>query len=103
GVLVALWYGSRFFAVMESCLCMIFRRPKRGFRAQNRAALLMLLLFSVLLPVIVLAMTTLSYADIDAPAPRTLSAAARLANEPLFATLTIAAGFLANVLLLLIA
>lgn len=54
---VAIWYGSRFFVVLESALCVIFRRPKRSFLAQNRAALFMLLLIVVLLPVIVMSAT----------------------------------------------
>lgn len=54
---VAIWYGSRFFVVLESALCVIFRRPKRPFLAQNRAALFMLLLIVVLLPVIVMSAT----------------------------------------------
>ena len=57
GLPVAVWYSSRFFVVLESALCVIFRRPKRRFLAQNRAALLMLLLFVALLPVIVLSAT----------------------------------------------
>jgi uncharacterized BrkB/YihY/UPF0761 family membrane protein len=61
GLPVAIWYGSRFFVVLESVLCVIFRRPKRRFLAQNRAALLMLLLFVALLPVIVLSATATPY------------------------------------------
>jgi uncharacterized BrkB/YihY/UPF0761 family membrane protein len=57
GILPALWYGSRFFVVMESCLCIIFQRPPRTFLAQNRAALLLLLLFTALLPAIVVCST----------------------------------------------
>jgi len=59
GLPVAVWYGSRFFVVLESALCVIFRRPKRRFLAQNRAALLMLLLFVALLPVIVFSATAI--------------------------------------------
>lgn len=65
---VGLWYASRFFVVLESALCVIFRRPKRPFLAQNRAALLMLLLVSVLLPVIVFSATTtphLNFSPVD--------------------------------------
>jgi uncharacterized BrkB/YihY/UPF0761 family membrane protein len=61
GLPVALWYGSRFFVVLESALCVIFRRPKRRFLAQNRAALLMLLLFCALLPVIVFSATAIPH------------------------------------------
>jgi uncharacterized BrkB/YihY/UPF0761 family membrane protein len=59
GLPVAVWYGSRFFVVLESALCVTFRRPKRGFLRQNRAALLMLLLIMALLPVIVLSATAI--------------------------------------------
>ena len=59
GLPVAIWYGSRFFVVLESALSVIFRRPKRRFLAQNRAALLMLLLFVTLLPVIVFSATAI--------------------------------------------
>src|SRR5579863_1017184 len=57
GLPVALWYGSRFFVVLESCLCVIFRRPRRSFLRQNRMALVMLALFVALLPVILLSVT----------------------------------------------
>lgn len=57
GILPALWYGSRFFVVLESCLCIIFRRQPRRFLAQNRAAILTLLLFTALLPLIVVCST----------------------------------------------
>lgn len=53
GIPLVLWEGSRFFVVLESALCVIFRRRQRAFWPQNRVALAMLLLFALLLPVIV--------------------------------------------------
>jgi len=53
GIPLVLWEGSRFFVVLESALCVIFRRRQRAFSPQNRVALAMLLLFALLLPVIV--------------------------------------------------
>ena len=56
---VAVWYGSRLFAVLEAALGVIFRRPRRRFLWQNAAAMLMLVLFTLLLPVIVLSATAI--------------------------------------------
>ncbi len=65
GLPVAVWYGSRFFAVLESVLCVIFRRPKRRFKAQNIAAFLMLLLCLTLLPVIVFSATAIPHIGVS--------------------------------------
>jgi uncharacterized BrkB/YihY/UPF0761 family membrane protein len=53
GIPLVLWEGSRFFVVLESVLCVIFRRRQRAFWPQNRVALAMLMLLALLLPVIV--------------------------------------------------
>lgn len=84
GLPVAVWYASRFFVVLESALCVVFRRARRGFLRQNRAALLMLLLVMALLPIIVLSATavprigfspttfSVSLTDPDAPGAKLL-------------------------------
>ena len=94
---VAIWYGSRFFVVLESALCVIFRRPKRGFLAQNRAALWMLLLIVVLLPVIVMSATGTPRIQI---APANLSVSLvdpdALAGSMWGSWLALLAGLLAN-------
>lgn len=65
GMPVAIWYGSRFFAVLESVLCVVFRRTKRSFVAQNVAALLMLALCMSLLPVIVFSATAIPHIGVS--------------------------------------
>ncbi|HEX8731232.1 MAG TPA: YhjD/YihY/BrkB family envelope integrity protein [Ktedonobacterales bacterium] len=65
GLPVAVWYGSRFFAVLESVLCVIFRRTKRRFLPQNRAAFLMLLLCLTLLPIIVFSATAIPHIGVS--------------------------------------
>lgn len=49
---IALWYGSRFFVVLEGVLAVVFQRRQRPFLLQNAAALPIMLLFAALLPVI---------------------------------------------------
>lgn len=49
---ISLWYGSRFFVVLEGVLAVVFQRRQRRFLSQNVAALPMVLLFAVLLPFI---------------------------------------------------
>src|SRR5512146_1835620 len=66
GLPITLWYGTRFFVVLESVLCVIFRRRQRTWVRQNRMALLMLLLFAVLLPVIVLSTTVVPHIGVPA-------------------------------------
>jgi len=65
GLPVAIWYGSRFFTVLESVLCVIFRRAKRPFIAQNVASLLMLTLCISLLPVIVFSATAVPHLGVS--------------------------------------
>jgi uncharacterized BrkB/YihY/UPF0761 family membrane protein len=65
GLPVGVWYGSRFFAVLESVLCVIFRRPKRRFQAQNIAAFLLLLFCLILLPVIVFSATAIPHIGVS--------------------------------------
>ena len=36
GLPITVWYGTRFFVVLESALCVVFRRRQRHFLAQNR-------------------------------------------------------------------
>lgn len=110
GLPVALWYGSRFFVVLESCLCVIFRRPRRAFLRQNRMALTMLALFVALLPVIMLSATltphllptsTGSANATHSHGPATLLAALRA--SPVWTALGVLAGLAANFTLLLVA
>lgn len=54
---LTLWYGTRFFVVLESCFCVIFRRNPRTFVRQNVVALGMLAFFAVAAPVILLSAT----------------------------------------------
>jgi uncharacterized BrkB/YihY/UPF0761 family membrane protein len=98
---LALWEGSRFFVVLESALCVIFRRQQRTFLRQNRFAFAMLLAFAALVPVIVLS---------AAAAPRIVLISGHgyaLAGfggfgGPLLPYLAVGAGFAANFVMLLV-
>ncbi len=108
GLPVALWYGSRFFVVLEACLCVIFRRARRSFLRQNRMALVMLALFVALLPVILLSVAlTPSLLAASAPPATHLHGAAALLGamraSPLWTALGMLAGLAANFTLLLVA
>ena len=105
GVLAAIWYGSRFFVAMESCLCVMFRRPPRPFLQQNRAAMLLLALFAVVLPILVLSSTLVPFGGFAALFPQTSPSAVelRMAGGPLLVALGILVSFTANALLLLVA
>jgi uncharacterized BrkB/YihY/UPF0761 family membrane protein len=100
---LALWEGSRFFVVLESALCVIFRRQQRTFLRQNRFAFAMLLAFAVLVPVIVLSAA--------AAAPRIVLFTGHgyaLAGfggfgGPLLPYLAVGAGVAANFVMLLVA
>lgn len=103
-LVVATWYGSRFFAVLEGALCIIFRRPKRPFLLQNRAAVLMLLLFALLLPIIALSATITPHLGTAATyGPHATADLARLGDDPLFAGIILVAGLAADLLFLLVA
>jgi uncharacterized BrkB/YihY/UPF0761 family membrane protein len=69
---IALWYGSRFFVVMETCLSVIFRRRQRSFLRQNLVALGMLVITAVLLPVIVFSATLVPSLAISHTAAHTM-------------------------------
>lgn len=105
GLPITLWYGTRFFVVLESVLCVIFRRRQRTWVRQNRMALLMLLLFAVLLPVIVLSTTVVPH--IGVPAARYAAASGvsqtRLGDNPWLAVASFAASLAANFVLLMVA
>ena len=100
GLPVALWYGTRFFVVIESCLCVIFRRQQRTFLRQNRVALLMLLLFAAALPVMVISATFTPVVNIGLS--HSTIPHSRLANEPSIAALAMLVSFALNFLILLI-
>jgi membrane protein len=51
-ILLSAWFGSRLFVAIEQCFGIIYRLPQRGLLRQNLIALLMLLLFVVLIPVL---------------------------------------------------
>lgn len=99
GLPVTLWYGTRFFVVIETCLCVIFRRQQRSFVHQNQVALLMLLLFAVAFPAIVLSATFTPVGGLGlghATIPHS-----RLANEPLISVLATMTSLTLNFLILL--
>jgi len=52
GVLSAIFFGSRLFIVIENCFGIIYRLPSRRFLPQNIMAIVMLLLYIVLVPVV---------------------------------------------------
>ena len=104
GLPVAVWYGSRFFAVLESVLCVIFRRPKRRFLPQNRAAFLMLLLCLLLLPVIVFSATAIPHIGVSiSRLTITLVDSDAFGGSVWAAWVALLAGLLANFLLALVA
>ncbi len=103
---IALWEGSRFFVVLESALCVIFRRRQRPFLRQNRAAVAMLLLFSALVPVIVLSAAFAPHIGLAASHTYTTALASSipaLRGDVLLPYLAVAAGLAANFILTLVA
>jgi uncharacterized BrkB/YihY/UPF0761 family membrane protein len=99
GLPVALWYGTRFFVVIESCLCVIFRRQQRRFRQQNLVAVLMLLYFAAALPTIILSATftpVVNLGLIHGAIPHS-----RIASEPLIAAGALLGSLALNFLMLL--
>ena len=95
---VAIWYGSRLFVVLESALCVIFRRPRRHFLRQNGAAVLMLLLFTLLLPIIVLSATAIPHIGISPQLSFTIADPDVLADTPWIPWMALLAGLAANFL-----
>jgi membrane protein len=51
-LLFSAWLGSRLFVAIEHCFSIVFRFPKRAMVRQNLMALLMLLVFALLLPLL---------------------------------------------------
>jgi membrane protein len=99
GLPVTLWYGTRFFVVIESCLCVIFRRQQRPFLRQNLVALLMLLFFAATLPTIMLSATFTPIVSLGlghATIPHS-----RLANEPMISALAMLVSLTLNFTILL--
>ena len=99
GLPITLWYGTRFFVVIETCLCVIFRRQQRRFLDQNRVALLMLLLFAAALPTMILSATFTPIVNVGlglTPIPHS-----RLADEPLISAIALFTSLALNFLLLL--
>lgn len=103
GALIALWYGSRFFVVMESCLCVIFQRLSRPYIAQNRTALVMLLLFALFLPVILASSAVVPYLGFTAVYPAEFRSHAILSQITWLPLVGFGASFTADFLFLLIA
>ena len=100
---IVLWEGTRFFVVLESALCVIFRREQRRFIAQNRVALTMLLLFTVFLPVIVTSAAVVPRVGITTETVRANTESIHhLGDNPLVSSLGLGAGLAANFLLLLL-
>ena len=56
-VIVALIFGSRLFTLMEACFDIIYRLQPRPFLKKNGIAILMLIVFVILTPILVLAGT----------------------------------------------
>lgn len=54
-IVLALYSGSRLFSCMEDCFAIIYHTPTRSFWGQNAMALVMLLAFILLIPVMLLA------------------------------------------------
>ncbi len=54
-IVLALYSGSRLFSSMEDCFAIIYHTPPRPLWGQNLMALLMLLIFILLIPVMLLA------------------------------------------------
>jgi uncharacterized BrkB/YihY/UPF0761 family membrane protein len=100
GLPVALWYGTRFFVVIESCLCVIFRRQQRRFLNQNRVALLMLLFFAAALPIMMLSATFTPVVNIGLGRSGVIPHS-RLADEPLLSAAAMTASLALNFLILL--
>jgi membrane protein len=99
GLPVTLWYGTRFFVVIESCLCVIFRRQQRTFLRQNLVALLMLLFFAATLPTMMLSATFTPVVSLGlghATIPHS-----RLANEPMISALAMLVSLALNFAILL--
>jgi len=67
-ILLSAWFGSRLFVTIEQCFGIIYRLPPRGLVRQNLIALIMLLIFVVLMPVLLVvsaAPSLLSMAFVD--------------------------------------
>lgn len=54
-IVLALYSGSRLFSTMEDCFAIVYHTPSRSLWRQNAMALVMLLVFIVLIPVMLLA------------------------------------------------
>lgn len=100
---VAIWYGSRLFVVLESALCVIFRRPRRSFLRQNGAALLILLLFTGLLPIVVLSATAIPHIGISPQLGIRIVDPDMVADAPWIPWLALLAGLIANFALVQVA
>jgi uncharacterized BrkB/YihY/UPF0761 family membrane protein len=100
GLPVAIWYGSRFFVVLESCLCVVFRREQRRFRAQNGVALAMLGVLAVLVPVV--AISAIWLPPLVPPTHHAHVLAALRGASTLTGALSIAVGLGANFALVLL-
>lgn len=51
-ILLSAWFGSRLFVTIEQCFGIIYRLPPRGLVRQNVIALVMMLIFVILIPVL---------------------------------------------------
>lgn len=96
---VAVWYGSRLFAVLESALCIVFRRPRRAFLHQNAVAISLMLLFTLLLPVIVLSATAIPHLGVTPQFAVTIADPDALSAYPWIPWLALLAGLAANFVL----
>ena len=108
GLPITLWYGTRFFVVLESVLSVIFRRRQRATLHQNIVGLAMFALLSALLPVIVVSAAITPHLDLDSVPINTHSPVShalltQLSADPVIPWLGVLAGILANVIILLTA
>lgn len=55
GIITAVFFGSRLFTLLEACFDIIYRVPQRPFKNKNLTAIVMLILFMILTPLLVLA------------------------------------------------
>ena len=54
-IIAAIFFGSRLFTLLEECFDIVYRVPQRPAKSKNGMAILMLLAFIVLVPVLALA------------------------------------------------
>lgn len=95
-LLFSVWIGSRLFVTIEHCFSIILRFPKRAMLRQNLMALVMLLVFALLLPLLLavpVGMTFLSSKIADQVLPSAASIRLWLTMTGLVASFVVASAF----------